>query len=147
MELRPNHEAPPWAPTNRGHGITSWPWGTTTQPSWKYVLTNEAPPWDLTKRFMELHPDEWGTTTKPSWNYVLTIPKLCLSNQHNIIIQRDLMPKYITNHTSHVFLPFHTLHNNISLTSFFINAYQCWTQHNHGSLHNNTCNLVPFKHT
>ena len=25
MELRPKYEAPPWAPTNKGHGITSWP--------------------------------------------------------------------------------------------------------------------------
>ena len=47
VELCPNHETPPWAPTNRGHGITSWPWGTTTKPSWNYILTNEAPPWDL----------------------------------------------------------------------------------------------------
>jgi len=39
MELRPNHEAPPWAPTKKGHGITSWPWGTTTKPSWNYILT------------------------------------------------------------------------------------------------------------
>jgi len=23
VELRPKHEAPPWASTNRGHGITS----------------------------------------------------------------------------------------------------------------------------
>jgi len=23
-------------------------WGTTTQPTWNYVLTNETPPWDLT---------------------------------------------------------------------------------------------------
>jgi len=30
VELRPKYEAPPWTPTNRGHGITSWPWGTTT---------------------------------------------------------------------------------------------------------------------
>jgi len=29
VELRSDHEAPPWAPTNKGHGITSWPWGTT----------------------------------------------------------------------------------------------------------------------
>jgi len=28
------NEAPPWTPTNRGHGITSWP--------------TMAPPWDLT---------------------------------------------------------------------------------------------------
>ena len=48
VELHPKHEAPPWAPTNKGHGITSWPWGTTTKPSWNYFLTNEAPPWDLT---------------------------------------------------------------------------------------------------
>jgi len=35
MELRPDHEAP-----LRNHrGITSWPWGTTTKPSWNYVLT------------------------------------------------------------------------------------------------------------
>ena len=25
MKLRPKNEAPPWAPTNKGHGITSWP--------------------------------------------------------------------------------------------------------------------------
>jgi len=40
----PKHEVPPWAPTNRGYGFTFWPWETTTQPSWNYVLTNEAPP-------------------------------------------------------------------------------------------------------
>jgi len=44
MKLRPNHEAPPWTPTNRGHRITSWSWGTTTKPSWNY----ESPPWYLT---------------------------------------------------------------------------------------------------
>jgi len=48
MELRLDHEAPPWAPTNKGHRIMSWPWGTTTKPSWNYILTNEAPLWDLT---------------------------------------------------------------------------------------------------
>jgi len=37
--LRPNHEAPPWALTKRGHEITSWPWGTTMNPSWNYILT------------------------------------------------------------------------------------------------------------
>jgi len=34
MELCPNHETPPW----NLRGITSWPWGTTTTPSWNYVL-------------------------------------------------------------------------------------------------------------
>jgi len=48
VELRLKYDAPPRTSTNMGHGITSWPWGTTMQPSWNYVLTNEAPPWDLT---------------------------------------------------------------------------------------------------
>jgi len=85
--MRHHHETP----TNRGHGITFWPWGTTTQPTWNYVLTSEAPPRDLTKRFMELYPDQWGTTTKLSWNYVLTTPTSCSIDQYNIIAHTNSM--------------------------------------------------------
>jgi len=84
VKLRPDHEAPPWTPTSRGHGITSWPWGTTTKPSWNYVLTNEAPPWDLTYRFMELRP-------KPYQNHVSP-------TKYKIVMHTNSMPTFITNH-------------------------------------------------
>jgi len=85
MELRPNHEAPP----RHLRGITSWLWGTTTKPSWNYVLTMrhhhetfvelhsgcEAPPWALTKRVRELRPYmryHYELSLRGSGNYVLT---------------------------------------------------------------------------
>ena len=44
MELRYNHEAPPWASTNRGHGISSWPMRhhheISPRDSWNYVLNH-----------------------------------------------------------------------------------------------------------
>jgi len=47
VELRPNHEAPPWAPTKRGHGITSWP-------------DHEAPP----RNHHGITSWPWGTTMR-----------------------------------------------------------------------------------
>ena len=70
VELCPSSEAPPQGLCE----ITSWPWGTTTIPSWNYVLTlrhyhelslggsmglrslDEAPTWALTMKVMELRP-------------------------------------------------------------------------------------------
>jgi len=61
MELCPNHEALPWAPTKKDHGITSWPWGTTTKPLRIYVLTM--------RHHHEISP-------KDSWNCVLNHTKI-----------------------------------------------------------------------
>jgi len=82
---------------------------------------------------MELRPDHTKNHVSPT--------------KHKIIMHTNFMSTFITNNTSHVFLPFDTLYNNISLTSSFINAYQCSTQPSHGSSHNNTRNSIPFKHT
>jgi len=75
-EITPLHEAPP-----RGlRGITSWPWGTTTLPSWNYVLPlrhhhelspsmfmelspiDEAPPITPTRKVHGIMSIRWGTT-------------------------------------------------------------------------------------
>jgi len=45
-ELRPKYEAPSWAPTNRGHGIMSWP-----------MRHHHA-------TIVELRRDQWGTTMR-----------------------------------------------------------------------------------
>jgi len=63
--LHPNNEVTPWAPTKKGHEITSWTWGTTTKPSWNYVLTM--------RHHHEISP-------RDSWNYVLNHTKI-MSNQ------------------------------------------------------------------
>jgi len=91
VELRPNHESPPWTPTNRGHGITFWPWGITTKPSWNYVMTNEAPPRNhcgITSWPMRHH---HKISPRDSWNYVLNYTKI-MSHQPSIKLSCILIP-------------------------------------------------------
>jgi len=90
VELRPSSEASPWglrgitslheAPPRDFRGITSWPWGTTTLPSWNYTLSmrhqhelplggstelrplGEAPPWTPPRRVHKITSIRWDTT-------------------------------------------------------------------------------------
>jgi len=70
--------APPWTPTNRGHGITSRsteapPWGSP-RGSWNYALTNEAPPRNYCR-----------ITSYPNQHHVSI-------DQHRIIYHTNIMP-------------------------------------------------------
>jgi len=146
MGLRPDREAPP----QNLRGITSWPWGTTTKPSWNYVLSlHVAPPWTLTMRFMELRPLDkappwtpprrihgitsirWGTTMSSHYksHRITSYPYLVhvLPTNHRVSMHTNLMSVYIDNQPyKHISYQAHT---NSSVTAHNIH---------------NTCIFTPF---
>jgi len=112
MELRPIHEAPPWALTKRIMELRANheapPWALT-----KRVIelrpNHEAPPWELTKRFMELRP-------KPCQNHVSP-------TKHKVIMHTNLMPIFITNNPIMFHSKDHTKVINSSPYNQILHAY------------------------
>ena len=102
MELRPKHETPPWAPTNRGHGITYWPMRhhheILPRDSWNYGLT--------TQKIMFLQPTQGHYTYQFHFN-------LCNQPSHSFYMPRSCQ--------THQFQPInHSIHAKSLISCFNI---------------------------
>jgi len=83
VELCPNHEAPPWAPTNKGHGITS---------------CHEAPPRNhrgITSWPMRHHHE---ISHRDSCNYILNHTKIMSPTKYKVILRTNFIQTFITHH-------------------------------------------------